>query len=196
MKRFLSQRQNKWLLLAALNKGERNMISYEVGKRYDATIRGEGTQFDLADDGAFLAVYFSRPDEKEVAQFGAENPFEFRFVTLQGIMMCVFRIGSLNWMDAPYTPHLSQNLTKFTLPNEGEGLSLTLSLFDCSNGELMKLRYMSMSTTFTKKFFAEAMDLKMKPFSKAEYFSSLNDIYAKYSTKDLLKLSSPGFKIH
>ena len=59
MKRFLSQRQNKWLLLAALNKGERNMISYEVGKRYDAAIRGEGTQFDLADDGAFLAVYFS-----------------------------------------------------------------------------------------------------------------------------------------
>ena len=52
------------------------MISYEVGKRYDAAIRGEGTQFDLADDGAFLAVYFSRPDEKEVAQFGAENPFE------------------------------------------------------------------------------------------------------------------------
>lgn len=47
------------------------MISYEVGKRYDAAIRGEGTQFDLADDGAFLAVYFSRPDEKEVAQFGA-----------------------------------------------------------------------------------------------------------------------------
>lgn len=34
------------------------MISYEVGKRYDAAIRGEGTQFDLADDGAFLAVYF------------------------------------------------------------------------------------------------------------------------------------------
>lgn len=89
------------------------MISYEVGKRYDAAIRGEGTQFDLADDGAFLAVYFSRPDEKKVAQF-----------------------------------------------------------------------------------FAEAMDLKMKPFSKTEYFSSLNDIYTKYSTKDLLKLSSPGFKMH
>ena len=40
------------------------MISYEVGKRYDAAIREEGTQFDLADDGAFLAVYFSRPEEK------------------------------------------------------------------------------------------------------------------------------------
>lgn len=40
------------------------MISYEVGKRYDAAIREEGTQFDLADDGAFLAVYFSRPEER------------------------------------------------------------------------------------------------------------------------------------
>lgn len=171
------------------------MISYEVGKCYDAAIREEGTQFDLADDGAFLTVYFSRPKEKEIEQFGSENPFEFRFVTLQGVMMCIFRIGTLNWMDAPYTPHLSQNLMKFTLPNEGQGLSLTLSLFDCSNGELKKLRYMSMSTGFTKKFFAEAMDLKMKPFSKNEYFASLNDIYAKYSVKDLLKLSSPGFKI-
>ena len=28
------------------------MISYEVGKRYDAAIRGEGTQFALADDRA------------------------------------------------------------------------------------------------------------------------------------------------
>ena len=30
------------------------MISYEVGKRYDAAIRGEGTQFDLADGSVFF----------------------------------------------------------------------------------------------------------------------------------------------
>ena len=49
------------------------MISYEVGKRYDAAIRGEGTQFDLADDGAFLAVYFSRPEEKEASPAAASS---------------------------------------------------------------------------------------------------------------------------
>lgn len=140
------------------------MISYEVGKRYDAAIRGEGTHFDLADDGAFLAVYFSRPDEKEVAQFGAENPFEFRFVTLQGIMMCVFRIGSLNWMDAPYTPHLSQNLTKFTLPNEGEGLSLTLSLFDCSNGGINETQIYVHEYHFYQKVFRRSHGFKDEAF--------------------------------
>lgn len=171
------------------------MFVYEVGKCYDAAIRDEGTLFDLADDGAFLNVYFNKPDKKEIEQFGAENPFEFRFVTLQNIMMCVFRIGSLNWMDAPYNPNFSPNLTKFTLPNEGEGLSLVLSLFDCSNGELMKLRQISFNTDFTKKFFAEVMELKMKPLSKAEYLAAINTIYSRYTTKELQKLSSAKFKI-
>lgn len=172
------------------------MYSYEVGKCYSSAIRQEGTVFDLADDGAYLNVFFHKPTEDEIEQFDTGCPFEFRFVVQQNIAMCLFRIGSLNWMDAPYTPHLSKALTRFTFPADGEGLSLVISLFDCSTGELKKLRYLSLGTKFTKKFFGEIMELKMKPFSKSEYIASINNIYAKYSTKDLLKFSSPGFKFY
>lgn len=54
------------------------MISYEVGKRYDAAIRGEGTQFDLADDGAFLAVYF--PDLRKRRSHSLEQRTLLSFV--------------------------------------------------------------------------------------------------------------------
>lgn len=172
------------------------MYSYEVGKRYPFAIRQEGVVFDLADDGAYLNVYFRNPENIEVEQFKSSRPFEFRYVVLQNIAMCLFHIGSLNWMDAPYSPHLSNNLSTFSVPSDGNGLALTICLFDCATGELRHIRYVSLSTNFTKKFFGDVMELKMESFSEPEYFAALNSLFAKYSTKDLLKLSSPGFKIY
>ena len=63
------------------------MYSYEVGKCYQEAIRQEGTVFDLADDGAYLSVFFNKPTEDEVEQFKAEHPFEIRHIVLQNIAM-------------------------------------------------------------------------------------------------------------
>lgn len=171
------------------------MYSYEVGKCYQEAIRQEGTVFDLADDGAYLSVFFNKPTEDEVEQFKAEHPFEIRHIVLQNIAMFLVHIGDLNWMDAPYSPHLSRNLSKVVIPSGNDGLSLVVSLFDCSTGELKSLRYLSLSNKYTRKLFGDVMELKMKPFSKEEFGLSLREIYMKYSTKNLYKLSSPGYKI-
>lgn len=171
------------------------MYSYEVGKCYKEAIRQEGTVFDLADDGAYLSVYFKNPDEVEVEQFKAEHPFEIRHVVLQNITMFLVHIGNLNWMDAPYSPHFSKNLSEITIPSDNEGLSLVVSLFDCSTGELKSLRYLSLSNKYTRKLLKDVIELREKPFSKEEFGLSLREIYMRYSTDDLYKFSSPGYKV-
>lgn len=71
----------------------------------------EGVQFDIADDGAIMLVFFQGPTAEEMEQFKSGKIFEIWFVELYDVIIITVKIGNLNWMDAPYTPHLSKNLT-------------------------------------------------------------------------------------
>ena len=169
---------------------------YEVGNIYAEAIGHiEGCYFDISDDGANLYVYFNRPTEKELENFKSEKRFEIRLIELSDIMMFLVKFGDLNWMDSPYTPHLSKNLTKINF-EPGKGLSLTVMLFDFSSGVLKQIRFISLSERFTATIKKEAENLLNKTFDHKKYLNSLNILFAKYSTNELVKMSSPGFKIN
>ncbi len=170
------------------------MIKYEVGQVIDKFIgHQEGTLFDVSDEGANLMVFFRNPTKEEEEQF--KSRFEIRFVEIYGVIMMTFKIGNLNWMDAPYSPHLSKNLTRFTLPNENQGLGLSLIFVDAITGEIKSMRLMGLSTNFTKKFFGLLMEQKMKEFNITEYGNTLNKIYSIYPTNKIVKMSSDYCKM-
>lgn len=172
------------------------MIKYEVGQVIDKFIsHQEGAFFDVSDEGAKLIVFFKNPTIEEKEQFKSGHRFEIRFTELYGVIMMTFKIGNLSWMDAPYSPHLSKNLTKFTFPNENQGLGLTLIFVDAVTGEIKSMRLMGLSTNFTKKFFGLLMEQKTKEFNVAEYNNSLNKIYSIYPTNKIVKMSSNYCKI-
>lgn len=84
---------------------------YEVGQVVDKfKNHQEGVLFDVADDGATMIAFFKKPSGNEISQF--QGNFEIRLTELYGIIMMTFKIGHLNWMDAPYSPHLSKHLTR------------------------------------------------------------------------------------
>lgn len=99
-------------------------------------------------------------------------------------------------MDAPYSSHLSLNLTR-ELPqfNEGEGLPAMLILTDAATAKVVSLRMVGLSTRFSNRLVQEVNAQKSKVFSVKEYNRNLTQIYAKYSTKDLVKMSSDGCRI-
>lgn len=166
------------------------MFKYEVGQIVDNfKHHSEGVQFDISDDGATMLVFFERPVAEEIEQFKSGKAFEIRFTELYGIIMITVKIGNLNWMDTPYTPHFSKNLTKFQLPNEKQGLSLTLVLVDALTGEIKHMRFLGLSERFTKKLFGVVMEHKVKPFNKDEYSKSINRIFSVYQTNQIVKLS-------
>ncbi len=173
------------------------MHKYEVGKFVDDfRYHAEGVQFDIADDGATMIVFFQNPDSDEIEQFKSGKNFEIRFSELYGVIMITVKIGNLNWMDAPYTPHLSQNLTKFQLPNEGQGLGLTLILVDAITGEIKHVRLLGLSERFTKQLLGSAMEQKVKEFNSTDYNNSLNKIFSSYKTSQIVKMSRSYCKIN
>lgn len=172
------------------------MIEYKVRHIIDEyKNHAEGTLFDIADDGATLIVFFRNSTLDEVKQFESESKFEIRFVELYGVTMITVKIGNLNWMDAPYTPHLSKNLSELKPVSEGQGLGLTIMLVDAATGEIKHLRLVGLSEKFTKQLFKAVSDQQVKSFDKTEYNNSINRIYSAYTTNQIVKMSKDYCRI-
>ena len=157
-------------------------------------IHEDRTFFDLTDGGAFLIVLFQSPNANEIAQFQSGKPFEIRFTELNDVIMVTTRIGHLDWVDSPYNANLSPNLSKFELPNDGQGLGLTVIFADSDTGEIKNIRLLGLSTNFTRKLFGCVMENKAKPFSQGDYYTRINEIMRKYTTREIVKLSRDYYR--
>lgn len=172
------------------------MEKYEVGQLVDSfKNHQEGVYFDIDDSGATLLVFFKNPSSNEIEQFKSGKSFEIRFTELYNVIMITAKIGNLNWVDAPYSPHLSKNLTKFQIPNENHGIGLTLIFVDAITGEIKHLRLLGLSERFTKELFGVVMEHKIKEFDEMEYKRSLNRIFSTHKTSQIVKMSKSYCKI-
>lgn len=172
------------------------MTTYSVGQIVNEfKNHSEGVYFSLSDEGADITVFFDQPEEDEIKQFKSGNRFEIRLTDLYNTIMLTFKIGNLSWMDAPYTPHLSPNLTHLEPPKESHGLSTILMLVDGRTGEVKSIRYMSLSDRFTKQLFSLVREKLNQPFNKAAHFQTVDKIYAAYPTEKIVKMSNIYCKI-
>lgn len=173
------------------------MNIYKIGQVIDSFKHyKEGITMDVSDEGAIMSVFFQNPTTEEIEQFQSGKSFEIRFTELYNVLMFTVKIGNLNWMDAPYSPHLSKHLTKFQFPNKNQGLALHLILIDAATGEIKQRRLLGLSERFTKKLFGILMEQKMSDFNITEYNQSLNRIYSAYPTNRIVKLSKDYCKIN
>lgn len=104
--------------------------------------------------------------------------------------------GTLNWMDMPYNPHLSKNLSTMNMAEEKEGLALQVIAYDSINGEIKHIRLVGLNQKFTNKLFGEVMRLQREDFDVAGYANIISDVFAKYKTNDLVKMSDVRCRIN
>lgn len=174
------------------------MNKLTVGTRYPKYHNySDEIRFDIADDGANLFVSYNSPNEKEKEQFKSKHPLEIRFVTLGGVIYLLFKIGELQWMDVPYSPHLSLNLTqKINISDDTSALLLLICLFNSSTGELLSMRGTTLGNRLSKSLIKEIDNALMKPFDSNEYNESIKNTYSRYTTKDMIRMATACYKIH
>lgn len=147
----------------------------------------EGIKFDITDSGALVRVAFPYPTEKEIEQFESDKDFKVGYYKEKNVIVMLFKFGDLNWMDAPYSVHLSRNLTKLDDVTTNEGLALTIVFVDASTGIVKNLRLIGLPNGLTKELFADIK--KQKELSFDGFDENLGNIYRKYSTKQLVNVS-------
>lgn len=170
--------------------------TYEVGKRYlEAAGHSEGVLFDITDGGIILPLYFYKPSDQEIAELGSKKPVRMGLLAKDNVVIMLMKFGALDWMDAPYTPHLSKNLTH--LPEKvlpGEGLSVHLLLFDTATGELKLQRFFSLRDRLSNDLIQETLKLIKKPFNMTAYSTDISRAY-QYSTDQLVKQSRKIYQV-
>lgn len=168
---------------------------FEVGKLYKTGITqyDEGPKFDFLQSGAVLNLYYIRPTAREIEDITAGR-FELGFTEKDGIIFMLFRFGSGQHMDAPYSVHLSAPFTFETL-QEGMGFGLSIFLVDASTGILRGMRYVGLSTDFSQRFKKSVERQKLLSFNKATHQKAIEQVYANYSTSDLVQRADSWCRI-
>lgn len=89
---------------------------------------------------------------------------------------------------------VSRNMSFPEVP-QGQGYSLLLILADAANSKIMGLRYVGLGTKFSEQLRSEVMADINIPIVKPMYDAKVQQLYARYTTKDLVKLSKTRYKI-
>lgn len=172
------------------------MSVHEVGKQYGFAVgHEEGCYFDLADAGGTIAVYMDRPTEQEIKAMRPDQPIKMAMVPFKHLAMMLLKFGSQSWMDAPYTVHLSRQLTQLPDVADGDGLLIMIYLFDTSDGHLVSMRQISLSTDLSRAIVKVAREQREALFDELAYAEELRSVYSKYQTRDLVKMASRVYNV-
>lgn len=162
------------------------MIRLGVGEYLEGSPKNyaEGVKFSVSDGGGELIVFFQRPTAREIEQFKT-GKIKFGYYTYKNVIMLLVKIGDLEWMDAPYSVHLSKNLTKLQNVEEGQGLGTVIVLVDAVGGEIKTLRLVGANHRLTKGLFKAIEEQRKIPFD--DYDENMNYLFKTYTTKELVK---------
>ena len=160
----------------------------EVGKLFQEgkTHYVEGCKVDMADDGLTFFVAFQDPSEEEINNF-KDGKIKYGYYVEKDVIMLLFKIGSQQWMDAPYSIHLSKQLHHLQEIKDGLGYSLKVFLVDANTGILKAARMIGMETNMSRKIKEEILKQKDMDFNILNYNKNIAEIYNKYTTKELVK---------
>lgn len=139
--------------------------------------------FEMTDGGGILLIKFGSPSaaEKRAVKNGSA---QFKLIEVDGIIFFLSRFGTMNWMDAPFHRDLAK---EYVRPNEGEGLSLHIMLVDARTGILAAQRIIGLQTAFSNAL----LDMiEEQPAIDAAYNLTISKIHGKYTTNDLVEMSS------
>lgn len=170
------------------------MEKLEVGKLFkDGVTRyREGVKFDITDSGCNLFIYFDDPTKEELDSI-SRGEIKYGYYKENNVLLLLFKFGTIQWIDAPYSIHLSNNLTKIQEIEDGKGFATTIYLIDAATGILKSIRYISFNTRFSRMLKEDLQ--KQKEMSNRNFDMYLSNIYMKYTTNNLVKLAKVTGKI-
>lgn len=141
--------------------------------------------FDIHNSGSILLVTLNNPTEYELCQF-EDGPRVIRLTRIENAMWLTFCFGELNWMEAPYTPHLT---AQAEMPGaiQRACADFMISVVDTVDGMVKYCRRFYFSPEFSNAFCSVATTLYNQDFNREEYDELLNLVQQQYSTEEIAR---------
>lgn len=163
------------------------MFDYMVGNKYEDFRGQEMLKVDITDMGIILFISYNNPTKKEIDNISS-GVFQFELAYIHGIIFFLFKFGSEEWIDLPYTPHLSKNLHSIEPVGYSGGYTLNIIFSNALTGEICSIGKVTLDYMLSR-YLQELVETELeKKFDVALYDNTLNQIYSKYTTQDLLRI--------
>ena len=107
-----------------------------------------------------------------------------RMTTIDEAIWLTFKFGDLNWMEAPYSPHLT-NQAEMPRAITRACSDFMISVVDTTNGEVKFCGRYAFGPEFSGAFRAAASMLYDREFDRVEYDHLLEEVQKHYSTEDI-----------
>ncbi len=148
----------------------------------------DSTQFDINDNGAILISAVNKPTAEEIKSFEMDK-IRIRAAVINNIVWLTFAIGDLPITDAPFSLHLTKNLTDRNLFKE-KLKTIRIAFVDTATGEIaIQLQYF-----LDEKFIDELSEMILMcyrmPFDREEYFNLIDSICRSIPADVIFKDSS------
>jgi len=156
----------------------------------------EGVQFDIMDECAVLSFNYYNPTIEEILECQFAENIEIRTLELKDTLLVLFKIGDLNWIESPYNIHLSCHWENKDSYKDMKELPLLFKMVDCNTGTVSLLRLITLDGAIITQI-KKAIEQQLKqPFEQEKYDAYITELFKKYTTKQMIKMSTCGFKSH
>ena len=124
-----------------------------------------------------------------------EGQLQFGMFTKENVIFILAKFGNMPWMDAPFHVGLARGLTCLQDVEQGTGYGCTIILADSHTGVIKALRYVGLSTEFSKRLKYNIEEQQEAGFDETTYYAKLAHIMRNYTTKDMVRYSEINCKI-
>ncbi len=141
--------------------------------------------FDFANDGTILFMTLNNPTPGEIRQIRSGEK-HFRITCFPGMLWLTFKFGTLDWAEAPFSPHLC---TQADLPRNLNYASndIHIVLVDSTDGVVKYYERLKFNEALTAALKTGVMLLLAEEFSREEYDMVVKTVQTKYSAEQIAK---------
>ena len=145
----------------------------------------DSTQFDINDNGAILISAVNKPTSEEIESFEMDK-IRIRAAIIYNIVWLTFAIGDLPIIDAPFSLHLTKNLTDRNSFKE-KLKTIRIAFVDTSTGKIATQLQYFLDNDFIEKLSRLILLSYNMPFDKTDYFELIDSICQQLSTIEIFK---------
>ncbi|WP_297425330.1 hypothetical protein [Clostridium sp.] len=164
------------------------MGRFEIGKPYEEGITRypEGVKFDIGQNECNLLIYAEDPTDKErQAIVGGE--LKYGYFKEDNVIILLFRFGNHQWIDVPYSIHMSKKLVELNYIEGQGGYILNIHIINARTGILEDIRSEELDGSFSNMFREDILAQEALEYNG--FNSKVNEFMSQFTVKALVSMS-------
>ena len=155
-------------------------------------VGNEGVVTNIDEACINVFVYIKNIKDNELKEFENEENCKTGIFVRDNIIYFLYNFGSLNWMESSYIWNLAKNKNEnLQMIKEGRLKNkMTITIVESNSWEIKAIKVVEVKNRFLQ-ILCKALNKQLEEtqVSRIEYFIRVNEVYNRYTTKQMVDMA-------